>query len=138
MSKYRPADKDERKAQVAEIIGAWRNGSSIDEIVEITGVPKRRVENVISFRISATLGMLQHSRIRAFCTDQGLRILQAIGEKVDNGDTEAGRLALQVIERLAKLGGADAAQRSVHGLKRVDDMTEEELMAFLGRSGPDG
>ncbi len=130
--------KPQRIKQQFFVISLWRNGVPFDDMPDKvkaklgTTCTAERCRNIIENRMRQTLGLLEHNRIKAFITEQSLRIVQAIGDMVDKGDLDAARVLLAAMDPLRKITGIEAAAKHLLGTRNLDDMSEDELIVFLG------
>ncbi len=130
--------KKKRIEQQFLVISLWRNGIPFDDMPDEvksklgTICTVDRCRNIIENRMRQTLGLLEHNRIKAFITEQSLRIVKAIGDAVDEGDLDAARVLLAAMDPLRKITGIEAAAKHLLGTRNLDDMSEAELIAFLG------
>ncbi len=131
--------KKKRIEQQQLVVRLWRNGIPIDDMADRvktdlgTTCTADRCRGIIDNRIRQLGGLVsEHNRIKAWIAEQILRIVRAFGDAVDKGDPDAARVLLAAMDRLSKITGVEAAAKHLIGTRNLDDMSEDELIAFLG------
>lgn len=130
--------KEQRKAKSAEVIRLHLQGRTVEEIAAETETNKARVANIIANRRRQVEGLLDQRAVRAATTDAALAARDAMVEQMLQGDATAAKAFLAANDQIARLHGAYAASKHMHGFKKIEDMTEDELLAFLGQDQADG
>lgn len=133
----RPKDKAKRQKQSDEVIRLWRLGAPLAEIAQRLGWGGNtaRVENIVGHRVRIAGGALTQNQSRVAVADVALTVIDAMTNPVRDGDAAAANAMLKANDQLARLGGAYAPSKHMHGMKRIEDMTEDELEQFLAAGG---
>ena len=92
-------------------------------------------EELAQHRIRHLGGAIGQGEIRARVAEVALSVMDGMAPKVKDGDSAAAGAMLKANDQLARLGGAYAPTKQLHGIKRIEDMTEDELRDFLGGNG---
>lgn len=111
----------ERRTIRTEVLRRAAENEPVDVIARALGIPEKKVCNIVRHDAIQRDTLADRERARAFLYRETVAMLETFADRGEEGDAEAARVALAIIDRLAKLTGADApAEAKISGSVAIE------------------